>query len=351
MSHDNFDTYDDDELFDGLLSANSNDDVGVSPFSYVNDGEKREKGSNTSDGYAPQFSEEEAAKREKILLSSHSVNRNEFEPEMGEPSEKDHGDIQSLMAAAKMQGNGDDDTEEAFRRQGFANRQTLSQQELLPDDIHLIDEPDESINRDEEIDLGTGDEKIWERLKVASVVLGSVAVGIIATLIYTTATAVPDPVAQRPETILGSGDVIGQAIDGVDASPTTSEPSGDNSDSSGDSGDEGNSDSSSSDSSRDKGDKKSSGSSKGEVKYEIISEGGISTASISFINGTGSSESVTGVTLPWSKTIDKADAIIPHIAANPGQRGTLTCKVYKDGEVVAEDTASGENAAVECKAR
>lgn len=256
-----------------------------------------------------------------------------------------HGDIQSLMAMVKKDRDYDisddadnEDMLEAFRRQQATNKHIASSMSNLPGDIHLLDDPVDVTN--DSSSASAGDEKLFKYGGYLSMVLSAVTIALLSVSIYVNTKPDEESVAQSPEVTQGSGDIINNAISDNDLTATVTTTAGADSDYSSDDADSDSAGSSASSSDADADD----------IRYEIISEGGIKTASISYINASGSRESETGVTLPWKKTVKNASSITPHIAANPGERGTLTCKIYRGDEKIAEDTAAGENASVECKA-
>ena len=244
-----------------------------------------------------------------------------------------HGDIQSLMSVMKKEKDYDitddaanEDMLESFRRQKETNKHTASYLSDIPSDIHLLDDPVDEMRH---IDpSGPGDEGFLNASRYLTIGLSILSVVLLSVSIYINVKPEEEVAAKSPETLQGSGDIINNAIsDGGQATSTVTRTpdSGSGSDTSSDD------------------------LAEEDVRYEIVSDGGIKTASISFINASGSRESETGVSLPWTKTVTSASSITPHIAANPGERGTLTCKIYKGSEKIAEDTAAGENASVECK--
>ena len=244
-------------------------------------------------------------------------------------SDTHHADkeyIDGLIAVAEGIDDSDD-LDDAFENQRITNMHFDAVNDA-PNDISLIGEPD--TNADHRLPQGrSGDEKTLTFLQGIGIACTTAVVMIIIFAAALMLKPEPEPIAQPPESSQPSGDIISEAING-----------GGNRDSN--SGSEGNSErrEETGESSEDDGD----------IRYELVSEGGVKTVSVSYINGAGSKESETGVTLPWSKSISSGDSITPHFAANPGERGTLTCKIYRGGEKIAEDTASGENASVECRA-
>lgn len=287
----------------------------------------------------------EGKRKERLLLGHDSTPEyddiSSIEDEVSQDkNRKSHGDIESLMALVKKDRDYDisddaanEDMLNALRRQKAASKHIFSSLSNIPDDIHLLDDP-----IDVEYDGSSavaGDENILRAGNYVSAAIASVAVILMAISIYINVRPQEQVVAQSPETTQGTGDIINNAISDDDLTATVTSTMQIDSPSS-------------AQSPSDSG--KEEGASEDSIRYEIISEGGIKTASISYINSTGSRESETGVTLPWNKTVSNASSITPHIAANPGERGTLTCKIYKGNEKIAEDTAAGENASVECKA-
>lgn len=259
-------------------------------------------------------------------------------------SPQSHGDIQNLMAMVKKERDYDisddaanEDMLEAFRRQQATNKHIASTISNLPTDIHLLDDPIE-LPRDES-SASAGDDSFFKYSNYLSMTLSALVLVLLATSIYINTKPEEEVVAKPPEVTQGAGDIINNAISENDLTATvTTTREADNSTS-----DE-------EDTSSDSETSSSDNAASEDIRYEIVSEGGIKTASISYINASGSRESDTGVTLPWKKTVKNASSITPHIAANPGERGTLTCKIYRGDEKIAEDTAAGENASVECKA-
>ena len=290
--------------------------------------------------------------KEHILIGDESSNQKNglsfIEDEIAKNRKpQSHGDIQNLMAMVKKDRDYDisddaanEDMLEAFRRQQATNKHIASTISDLPEDLHLLDDP---IDISEDLSSASpGDDGMFKAGSYISMTLSVLAILLLSISIYINTKPEEEAAAQPPEVTQGTGDIINNAISENDLTATvTTTQEVDSSDSS---DDQSSDDSESLNSSSD--DAKSE-----DIRYEIISEGGIKTASISYINASGSRESETGVTLPWKKTVKNASSITPHIAANPGERGTLTCKIYKGNEKIAEDTAAGENASVECKAK
>ena len=243
-----------------------------------------------------------------------------------------HGDIQSLMSVMKKEKDYNitddavnEDMLESFRRQKATNKHTASYLSDMPSDINLLDDPVDEIP--DSSNYEPGDEGFFQVSKYLSIGLSLLAVVLLSVSIYINVNPEEEIEAKPPESMQGTGDIINNAIsDGNHTATVTQTPGQDSGSTS-----------------------SSEGLAEEDVRYEIVSDGGINTASISYINASGSRESDTGVTLPWSKVVTNASSITPHIAANPGERGTLTCKIYKGSEKIAEDTAAGENASVECK--
>lgn len=234
--------------------------------------------------------------------------------------------IDGLIAVAEGVGGDDDDLDNALENQRITNLQLDAFARDTPDDIMLLDEPRDLSNK--KLPMGhSGDEKTMSFLKMYAVACTTAIAVILVFVIAMALKPEPEIVATPPESTQPQGDVISQALDNDNSENQSDLPPKRGADDEEEAG---------------------SGSSDGEIKYELISEGGVKTVSVSYINGSGSKESETGVTLPWSKSISSGDSITPHFAANPGERGTLTCKIYRGDKKIAEDTASGENASVEC---
>lgn len=294
--------------------------------------------------------ESQGSKKESDLLGRNETPQKSKVSSLEEEISKNkkmqpHGDIQSLMAMVKKDRDYDisddaanEDMLEAFRRQQATNKHIASSMSDLPSDIHLIDDPID-VTYDPP-SASAGDEKLFKYGGYFSMVLSAITIALLSVSIYINTKPEDEVVARPPEVTQGTGDIINNAISENDLTATVTTAPGADGESSSDDADSDSSDSSSS----------SSDGNSDDIRYEIISEGGIKTASISYINASGSRESETGVALPWKKSVKNASSITPHIAANPGERGTLTCKIYKGNEKIAEDTAAGENASVECKA-
>lgn len=251
-------------------------------------------------------------------------------------SSKASGDIQNLMSMVKKDRDydisddaADEDMLEAFRRQKETNKHISSSLSDLPTDLYLLDDPVEPPV--ESMEGKAGDEKFFTAAKFATIGMSVLAVIIAVSSIYINTRPHEEVQAQSSETTQGTGDIINNAISDDDVA-TVTQTQGADSDM------------------EDSSNSYSSDENSEDIKYEILSEGGIKTASISYINASGSKESETGVSLPWKKTVSDASSITPHVAAAPGERGTLTCKIYRGNKKIAEDTAAGENASVECKA-
>lgn len=283
--------------------------------------------------------------KESVLLGDQSSHKDSdslssLEEEVAKnKTPRSHGDIQNLMSMVKKERDYDisddaanEDMLEAFRRQQATNKHISSAITGLPTDLHLLDDPVET--PDDYSAANSGDEKIFSIGKYVGASLAALALVMLSISIYINVKPEEKIEAQPPEVTQGAGDVINNAISDDNLTATVTQTQG---------ADDSSSEDSSSDSS-------SSDTSSEDIRYEIVSEGGIKTASISYINASGSRESETGVTLPWKKTVTNASSITPHIAANPGERGTLTCKIYRGSKKIAEDTAAGEKASVECKA-
>lgn len=85
------------------------------------------------------------------------------------------------------------------------------------------------------------------------------------------------------------------------------------------------------------------------VRYEITTQGDISSVSLSYIDGEGKSSSESSVSLPWSTSVGMEEGYTPVLKANSAGRGTVTCSVAVDGEVVTRDTNSGDSPSVDCE--
>jgi Mycobacterium membrane protein len=89
----------------------------------------------------------------------------------------------------------------------------------------------------------------------------------------------------------------------------------------------------------------------------VYSVAGTGTASITYMTVQGGSvvqESSSGSTLPLTKTVTlagsggAAPAVLSVSAVGNQDTGTLSCTITQDGEVVAEQTATGPFATVNC---
>ena len=252
---------------------------------------------------------EEDNNKESVLLgeqSSHENNDNlsSLEEEVAKnKTPRSHGDIQNLMSMVKKDRDYDisddaanEDMLEAFRRQQATNKHISSAISGLPTDLYLLDDPIET--SDDNTAARAGDEKIFSIGKIATISFAALSLVLLSFSIYINVKPDEKVEAQPPEVTQGAGDVINNAISDDNLTATVTQTQGASSDSD-------DSDSTSSDSSSDTNSE--------DIRYEIISEGGIKTASISYINASGSRESETGVTLPWKKTVTNASSITPHI--------------------------------------
>lgn len=84
------------------------------------------------------------------------------------------------------------------------------------------------------------------------------------------------------------------------------------------------------------------------VVYEITGSGRASNVTYNS-DGGGSIAQEAGVKLPWRKeiSVDRGFAITTVSAQNAGS-GQITCRILVDGEVVKENTSSGQYSIVTC---
>ncbi len=91
----------------------------------------------------------------------------------------------------------------------------------------------------------------------------------------------------------------------------------------------------------------------------VYSVDGTGTASVNYMTvqaGTVVQESLSGTTLPFTKSMTVADGgvsastALTLVAVGNETPGTLSCTITEDGTVVAEQTATGAFAAVTCTA-
>ena len=76
------------------------------------------------------------------------------------------------------------------------------------------------------------------------------------------------------------------------------------------------------------------------IVYEIT--GTATYASVTLNNGGGGTEQYSNVSIPWSYTEKSfSDNFLYVSAQNQGDRGTVTVKIYVDGELFKTSTSSG----------
>ncbi|QUH06152.1 hypothetical protein HUO13_22665 [Saccharopolyspora erythraea] len=81
-------------------------------------------------------------------------------------------------------------------------------------------------------------------------------------------------------------------------------------------------------------------------------EGG-SAASVTYMDTRGQMSQETGAALPWRRelTVEKSFFMPLSLTATNGMNGgsgKITCRIIKDGKVVAENSGSGQFATVSC---
>jgi len=90
-----------------------------------------------------------------------------------------------------------------------------------------------------------------------------------------------------------------------------------------------------------------------ERKVSYPAEGG-ATAMVTYASDdTFNISQENGVVLPWTKTVDLGSGILggggaSRQAQGDGSADSITCRVVRDGEVVSENTSTGQFAVVTC---
>lgn len=90
------------------------------------------------------------------------------------------------------------------------------------------------------------------------------------------------------------------------------------------------------------------------VTYEVTGEGVSKANNISFSNGSpGSISQANSESLPWSKGVKESSGLMGFytVTAQSGSQsagGSITCRIKKGDEVLAENTSSGPFAVVSC---
>jgi len=90
------------------------------------------------------------------------------------------------------------------------------------------------------------------------------------------------------------------------------------------------------------------------LTYQAESSTG--TVDVTYVSAGGSTASETGRPSPWTRDV-QADhfgffsVTLPYDSSGDFDEGSVTCRIIEDGEVVAEQTATGEYASVSCSAR
>ena len=83
------------------------------------------------------------------------------------------------------------------------------------------------------------------------------------------------------------------------------------------------------------------------LTYEV--GGSATSASITYSTGGGNIAQETSATLPWSKTVEVSGMVAGNSVQAQNAGGCdISCKITRDGEVVAENTSSGEFAIASC---
>jgi len=81
------------------------------------------------------------------------------------------------------------------------------------------------------------------------------------------------------------------------------------------------------------------------VAYEILGSG---NAQATYASGSGQSQEE--VSLPWRRELSGSDLPqIPALSAQLHGAGSISCRIARQGEVIAEDTSAGEYAIVSCQ--
>ena len=91
------------------------------------------------------------------------------------------------------------------------------------------------------------------------------------------------------------------------------------------------------------------------VTYEVTGDG-TSAGNVTYLtvnDGNSGSEQATGAALPFTKEIEIADAgvftaSVFSLVAQAGDGTTISCKITADGEVISEQTSTGQYAVVSC---
>lgn len=84
------------------------------------------------------------------------------------------------------------------------------------------------------------------------------------------------------------------------------------------------------------------------IKYSVSAEGGISQTAISWIDGDGNQAQDAGASVPWSKTVGMDKGKTSAVAINTSGNGSIKCSIYKNGKLVARDSASGDSPTIQC---
>lgn len=262
--------------------------------------------------------------------------------------------INELLASTKAEDEvlGDEDFE-SVQRQIRSNKRRAGGSKKLPEELYLLDEPDDSVFDDKIIHANAGDEKEMRALLYVTAGIFSLVIVVLA-LIFTML------ISNSTDNAVAQSSQNGQTVaSGIPIDELINSSSNGNSHDANKTNTPGNSNDSSSESSTspsDSNDNNYSGNSqsnessnKSSVIYEIKAEGDIRTASVSYINGIGSAEQDTGIVIPWKVSVDAEKSVTPHMAVASSGRGTLTCSILKDGNKVDENTSSGESPTVECR--
>lgn len=236
-------------------------------------------------------------------------------------------EIENFISSADYEDNEDD--LDVIREQVLGNVRGASVDDSLPDDISLINEPQDFR---EEPRTSAGDSSIVSKSFLVSlaVVVLVAAAGILTSLVLSS--DVEEVSARHGNNRPGVGTPLESAQaespelgnESPTPSPTQQE------DNSGDAG----------------GDVPEGGSL---VSYDISTEGDIAEVSLSYIGKNGEAQSLSGVDLPWSTDVGLEEGIKPIIKANSRGHGTVTCSILVDGKQVKTNSQAGDSPSVSCE--
>lgn len=88
------------------------------------------------------------------------------------------------------------------------------------------------------------------------------------------------------------------------------------------------------------------------VRYEVKGDPSLTSASVTWFDGKGSSRSNLGVDLPWSQPVGRDKDVQSAVAVNTKGSGTVTCTILdKNNKILSQRSSSGSNPTVQCSSR